>query len=101
MYTTQYDIDNYLNQCEGMSLADIILETNKELARLNQLKPPRDICLKEKFTTYKNFLSDFLGFLGGCPVTILPEYQRERIKPVIRHFVDTGQLPRSVLDSLE
>lgn len=101
MYTSGYDIDDFLNECEGISLADIILETNKELARLNQLKPPRDICLKEKFTTYKNFLSDFLGFLGGCPVTIIPEFQRGRIKPLIRQLVEKGHLPRSVSDSLE
>ena len=101
MYISGYDIDDFLNECKGMSLADAILDTNKELARLNQMRPPKEAYLKEKFTAYRNFLSDFLGFLEGCPVTILPEYQRERIKPVIRHFVDTGQLPRSVLDTLE
>lgn len=100
MNTTGYDIDDYLNECKEMSLADVILETNKELARLNQMRPPKEAYLKEKFVAYRSFLSDFLGFLEGCPVTIIPEYQRERIKPVIRHFVDKGHLPRTVLDTL-
>lgn len=101
MYVMGYSIDSYLRQCCEMDLIDVINQTQKELTILSGMRTPREPYLKDEFIAYRDFLSDFLGFLGGAPVAIIPVFQRDRIKTVIQHFVDKGQLSASILDTLE
>lgn len=101
MYISGYNINDYLNECRTMDLIDVVNDTQKELVKLNSMRTPKDSYSQYKFMEYRNFLGDFLSFLGGTPINIISERYRSDVKPVIQHFVDKGQLSENILKPFE
>lgn len=71
-----------------MDLIEILEDTRKELERLNKInlhsktyQPYADTIMAYKFA-----IQEIYEFLGGAPISVISERNRECIKPLLKHL---------------
>ena len=88
LHKDNYSFDHYITRCCNMDLLEILEDTRRELERLNKInlhsktyQPYADM-----ITAYKFSLLEIYGFLGGAPIGVISERNRECIKPLLKHL---------------
>lgn len=83
-----YSFGHYITRCCNMDLIEILEDTERELERLNKINLHSKIYqpYADMITAYKFSIQEIYEFLGGAPICVISERNRECIKPLLKHL---------------
>lgn len=88
LHKDHYSFDHYITRCCNMDLLEILEDTRRELERLNKtnLHSKTYQPYADMITAYKFSIQEIYEFLGGAPIGVISERNRECIKPLLKHL---------------